>query len=99
MYTLIIMKFEWDLKKEALNIKKHNVAFSEAASVFFDDNAIAEFDLLHSNSEDKFKVIGFSSRLNLLFVVFVERDKKSVRIISARKATKSERTKYEEKNR
>ena len=67
--------------------------------MFFDDNAIAEFDLLHSNSEDRFKVIGFSSRLNLLFVVFVERDKKSVRIISARKATKSERTKYEEKNR
>ena len=90
------MKFEWDLKKEALNIKKHRVAFSEAASVFFDDNAIAEFDLHHSDSEDRFKVIGFSNSLNLLFVVFVERSKKSIRIISARKATKSERSKYEE---
>ena len=93
------MKFEWDLKKEALNIKKHKVAFSEAASVFFDDKAIAEIDLDHSAHEDRFKVIGFSSNLNLLFVVFVERYKKSIRIISARKATKSEKSKYEEKNR
>ena len=67
--------------------------------MFFDDNAIAEFDLHHSHYEDRFKVIGFSSSLNLLFVVFIERNKKSIRIISARKVTKSERNKYEEKNR
>lgn len=93
------MKFEWDLKKEALNIKKHKIGFSEAASVFFDDRAIAEFDVNHSDGEDRIKVIGFSNTLKLLFVVFVERDKKSIRIISARKATKNERSKYEEKNR
>ncbi len=93
------MKFEWDLKKEKLNIKKHKISFTEAASIFFDDYAIAEFDRSHSDVEDRVKIIGYSENLNLLFVVFAERDQNSIRIISARKATKVERNKYEEKRR
>ncbi len=94
-----MVKFKWDLQKEKINKLKHKIAFDEAASVFFDDKAIVEFDVDHSFSEERFKVIGFSMKANLLFVVFVEKDKNIIRIVSARKASSKERRKYEEKNR
>lgn len=91
------MKFSWDENKNKTNIKKHKVSFDEASSVFVDINALTVFDKDASVSEDRFLIIGRSFKINILFVVFVEKIESEVRIISARKATKKERTKYEEK--
>lgn len=86
--------FEWDDEKAAANLKKHGVSFGEATEVFYDPNALADYDPEHSDEEDRFFIIGLSSRL-LLYVVYAERDDAAVRIISARKADKAERENYE----
>jgi uncharacterized DUF497 family protein len=89
------MKFSWDLKKASLNFKKHKVTFEEASEVFFDPLAQLASDPDHSRSEDRMILIGHSSKLNLLFVVHLYKDETNViRIISARKATKKEKTDY-----
>jgi len=88
------MRFEWDPDKVAMNVQKHGVSFEEACEVFDDPNAVDAFDAEHSVRESRFTVIGFSSR-RLLFVVFTERAGDAIRIISARKATRRERSKYE----
>ena len=87
--------FEWDDAKAAGNLKKHRVSFDEAVSVFGDSQAITFVDTEHSESEDRSRTYGISSKGRLLVVVHTER-KNYVRIISARKATKYEKSIYEQ---
>jgi uncharacterized DUF497 family protein len=87
-------RFEWDDAKAASNLRKHRVAFTEAASVFEDEFAIFEADPLHSEEEIRATVTGLSARSRVLLVVYVER-RERVRLISARKATPQERRMYE----
>ncbi len=86
--------FEWDERKAKQNIRKHGVSFEEAATVFGDQFSITIYDPLHSEDEDRFVILGMSSKNRLLVVVHTERGDK-IRIISARKATKKERKQYE----
>jgi uncharacterized DUF497 family protein len=89
------MKFEWNKEKASANLTKHGVSFDEAKSVFYDDFAIQFYDQIHSIDEDRFLMLGLSDQFNLLLVSHCERnDGKTIRIISARKATISERTFY-----
>lgn len=90
------MKFVWDLKKAKVNWLKHKVTFEEAATVFYDSLAKIADDPDHSESEDRFILIGYSQKRNLLFVVHVyKQDDEVIRIVSARKATKKERQNFE----
>lgn len=87
--------FEWDNKKAKGNLKKHGVSFEEAQSVFFDDSAIQFWDDSHSKKEERFLMLGLSNTLRVLLVVHCYRENDStIRIISARKATKAERKEY-----
>lgn len=88
------MVFEWDDKKEIINIRKHKIDFTTAALVFADENRIEIFDELHSNYEDRYITIGMINNTPvILMVVYTER-REAVRIISARKATKKEMEAY-----
>jgi uncharacterized protein len=90
------MQFEWDPRKASANLKKHQVSFEEAASVFYDDFAIQFFDDEHSSAEERFLLLGLSSGAKLLLVCHCERDAgTAIRIISARKATKLEASHYQ----
>ncbi len=91
------VKFDWDPNKAAANERDHRVSFDEAKEVFFDPNAVDQFDPDHSIEEARYNIIGFSSR-RLLFVVYTEGTDGVIHIISARKATKRERTEYERAN-
>jgi uncharacterized DUF497 family protein len=87
--------FEWDEAKATANLKKHQVTFEEAKSIFFDEFAIQFFDEDHSYDEERFLMLGMSSGAKLLIVCHCERDHGAViRIISARKATKRESAFY-----
>ena len=90
-----MIKFEWDEKKNKINIKKHGISFEEASSVFQDEESLIISDENHSQEEDRFILIGFSFKANLLVVCHCYREKDSViRIISARKADRNERKQY-----
>ena len=87
--------FEWDEKKNETNIKKHGISFEEASSVFQDEESLIISDENHSQEEDRFILIGFSFKANLLVVCHCYREKDSIiRIISARKADRNERKQY-----
>jgi uncharacterized DUF497 family protein len=87
--------FEWDENKNIANTRKHGISFEEAMTVFDDDNALYKPDPDHSQGEDRFIILGFSVSLRLLVVCHCYRGSDEViRIISARKATKSERAQY-----
>lgn len=89
------IKFEWDENKNAINRKKHNISFEEAKTVFYDDNALIIDDLEHSEQEERFIILGTSYKANLLVVCHCYRQSETViRIISARKATKTETKQY-----
>jgi hypothetical protein len=89
------VKFTWDEEKAKANVQKHGVSFEEALSVFADENARLKHDPEHSDEEDRFIILGFSSSLRVLVVCHVYRQNDQViRIISARKATRNERTQY-----
>jgi uncharacterized protein len=91
-----MIEFEWDKTKAAQNLKKHGVSFDEAKTAFFDDFAIQFYDSDHSDQEDRFILLGLSSFSKVLVVCHCVRDTESVvRIISARKATKSEKKFYQ----
>lgn len=91
-----MIKFEWDLPKATTNLKKHQVSFDEAKSVFYDEFAVQFFDEEHSSSEERFLMLGMSSNSRLLLVCHCERKHGEViRIISARKATKRESVFYQ----
>lgn len=90
-----MITFEWDSTKAAINLKKHDVSFEEAKSVFFDEFAVQFFDKEHSKSEDRFLLLGMSTGARLLLVCHCERESGNlIRIISARKATKRESAFY-----
>ena len=90
-----MIKFEWDEAKAAANLRKHQVSFEEAQSIFFDEFGVQFFDDDHSSGEDRFLMLGMSSGAKLLIVCHCERDEvATVRIISARKATKRESAFY-----
>jgi uncharacterized protein len=85
------MRFVWDQKKNIANIKKHKISFEEARTVFFDDNARLIPDPEHSIGEERFVILGITNKLRLLVVVHTYKENDDViRIISARKATKTE---------
>ncbi len=91
-----MINFEWDEAKAKSNLKKHGVSFEEAQSVFFDEYAIQYFDEENSEAEDRFLMLGFSNESRAILVCHCERDEgNSIRIISARKATGTERKNYE----
>ena len=85
------MLFEWDEEKNAANVRKHGIDFEEAAHVFEDDDRIEIYDMSHSGEEDRYNTIGMVN--NVLFVVYTER-REAIRIISARPATRRERSVY-----
>lgn len=89
------LKYEWDSKKASNNIIKHGISFEEAITIWNDELAAFFHDPFHSITEDRYIMIGYSNKNNLLLVSFTDRNNK-IRIISARKATKSERKKHEE---
>lgn len=89
------LRFEWDRRKAAKNLRKHRVSFDEALTVFSDSLARIFDDPAHSVAEHREIIIGHSLAGRLLIVSFVERGE-AIRIISARLTTKRERQDYEE---
>lgn len=86
-----MITFEWDRAKATVNLKKHDVSFEEAQTVFYDEFAIQFLDDEHSSEEDRFLMLGMSSEAHILLVCHCERAGGDViRIISARKPTKQE---------
>ncbi len=90
------MKFDWDEWKAASNLSKHEVSFDEAKTVFDDPLYVDFYDPDHSDDEERYLVIGESSQGRLLITSYTERGV-SIRLISARVVTRSEREVYEEK--
>ncbi len=89
------MEFQWDERKNQTNIEKHQISFQEAATVFYDPCARVIFDPDHSQEEERFIILGFSSAARILVVCHCYRGPEdSVRIISARKADRFEREQY-----
>lgn len=88
------MQFEWDREKAKKNLRKHRVSFDEAITVFYDPLSATFDDPDHSTDEERFITIGYSSRGRLLVVSHTEREK-TIRIISARRATANERKRHE----
>lgn len=89
------MKFAWDPKKAQSNLRKHAVAFQEAATALKDPMSATGADPDHSMSEERYITFGVSERGRLLVVAHTD-DGEEIRIISAREANKSERKLYEE---
>ena len=86
--------FEWDDNKEQINRQKHKLSFTAAIQVFKDENRVEIFDINHSEFEDRFLTIGIvNGDLMMITVVYTEREE-SIRVISARKATREEREFY-----
>ncbi len=87
----MIIRFDWDSEKAIANAKKHSVTFNEARTIFFDDNARLINDTDHSDTEERFIMLGMSNALRILTVSHCYRSvARTIRIISARKATRSE---------
>ena len=91
------MEFEWDESKARLNLKKHEVSFEEAKTVFNDPLLSTFPDPEHSEDEERHVSIGLSARARVLVVVHTER-KARIRLISSRKATPRERRFYAQSN-
>ena len=93
------IEFVWDIRKAASNLRKHGVGFDEAKEIFFDPHSVSFPDDLHSASEDRLVTIGTSTKLRVLLVVHTETHHfaggATIRIISARRATRRERAFYE----
>ena len=88
---MLEINFEWDENKNISNKNKHGVSFEEAVSVFNDSQAVVIPDPDHSDDEERFVILGLSIRLNMLVVCHCYRNnEQTIRIISARKATKKE---------
>lgn len=89
------IRFEWDENKNHTNRRKHGISFEEAKTVFYDEDALVIDDPDHSGEEARFIILGMSNRAKLLVVCHCCRASETViRIISARKATKTERSHY-----
>ena len=88
-------RFEWDESKAHANARRHSVSFAEALTVFDDPLAVSVGDPDHSKHEERRLLIGYSTRERLLVVTYTERGG-TIRIIGARKATRTERKTHEE---
>ena len=87
--------FEWDKNKENINLQKHGISFEEAKTVFYDEFAVQYYDPDHSETEDRFLLLGMSFRLRTIVVCHCYRQEETtIRIISARKANKLEEKEY-----
>ncbi len=89
-----MLQFDWDPRKNNVNRKKHGVSFEEATTCFFDPMHVLIQDPDHS--DNRLILIGTSSKSRVLIVVHLDRDDDQIRVISARKATRTERQQYEE---
>jgi uncharacterized DUF497 family protein len=89
------MRFEWDDNKAESNLLKHGIIFEEAVTVFADPYLLLTEDSKHSGQEEREWAMGEAENGLTIVVVFTVRGEQ-IRIISARKATKIERKKYEE---
>ena len=89
----INMKYEWDIDKAQSNLKKHRISFADAVSVFEDSDAITIEDT--EQGEERFVTIGMDCLGRILVVVYTWRSELSIRIISARKANKTEIKNYQ----
>lgn len=87
------MAYQWDNNKAAANLRKHGIDFADAVSVFADDLALVATD--ERFDEERFIIVGMDAFGRVLLVVYASRDSE-IRLISARKATRSERNQYEE---
>lgn len=91
------LDFEWNSKKASTNLSKHGISFDEAKTVFYDEFARIIADPEHSQEEDRFVILGLSSTLKILVVCHCYRhNDKTIRLISARKATRKESRQYKE---
>jgi uncharacterized DUF497 family protein len=88
-----LIAFEWDADKFRANVRKHGVTFEEARSCFYDPRQIVFYDPDHSDDEDRELLIAHSNQGRVLIVSYTMRTD-LIRIISARKATKSEEIRY-----
>ncbi|MBA2688542.1 MAG: BrnT family toxin [Gemmatimonadaceae bacterium] len=89
-------RFEWNPTKARENFRKHGISFDEAKTVFSDDQALMSSDPDHSDDEERFLLLGMSSTLRILAVIHCYREGDgSIRLISARKATRTERAQYD----
>jgi uncharacterized DUF497 family protein len=89
------IRFQWDAHKSVVNQRKHGVSFEEAQSAFYDPQARVMADPEHSETEDRFLLLGMSLSLRILVVCHCYRESEEViRIISARRATKKEAGQY-----
>ena len=93
----MVSGFEWDEEKAQTNLAKHGISFVEATTVFDDPNCLIMDDPEHSLGESRFLLLGYSVVHRLLLVVHCDRNS-TIRIISARPATSSERRNYEREN-
>jgi len=92
---MVPIQFPWHPDKARENLRKHGITFEEASSAFADENARLTHDPEHSAEEDRFVLLGFSDKLRLLVVCHVYRHSdRIIRIISARKANRTERLQY-----
>ena len=94
------VRFEWNRCKDKANFSNHGVSFDEAKTVFYDEYAIEFYDHNHSLAEDRYLMIGLSSKLRLLLVIYTVRvgqDEDIIRIISSRNPTKNEQNIYFER--
>lgn len=97
-YNIIMISFEWDNNKNQQNIRKHSIDFKEAKTVFLDNSALIISDPDHSDFEERFIILGMSAALRILVVCHCSKSMdESIRIISARKATKKEVDEYEKR--
>ncbi len=92
------LRFEWDPLKAQANLRRHRVSFEEATTAFDDDLAMTMPDPIHSIGEERFVLLGRTSRGRVVVVAFTDRDVDipSIRIISARLADRGEHHDYEE---
>ncbi len=93
------IKFEWDENKNIINQSKHGISFENAKSVFYDNYGILIADVEHSLDEERFLLLGLDEMSKLLVVCHCVRENDTIRIISARKATKNETKQYNTKER
>lgn len=94
--------FEWDDNKARTNLEKHRISFEEARTIFADPLLLTFVDELHSDQEERFLSIGLSESNHVLLAVHTEREETNeiivIRIISCRKATSTERKRYEKED-
>ena len=90
--------FAWDTQKAIVNFMKHGVSFEEAATIFSDPDGLDWEDVTHSTQEKRYKRLGESTEGKILIVVYTVRRltdaKETIRLISARRASRKERKAY-----